>query len=457
METKANYVLVGVFTLLVCMLAFGFVYWIARYGESSNTVPLEVRIPGSVTGLSVGSQVLFNGIKVGDVRRLSIDASEPNIVVVETMVSRSTPITRSTKASLSFQGLTGQAYIELEGGNPGEPNLLAQAEKTGKTATISAESSAVNNILATAQKVLGSADRTLNAVEGFVHDVRGPLTETVNNAKVFSDALARNSGSIDHFLESIDQMSKTLTGVSKRLDTVLASAQDILKAVNTEKVQTIIDNVASVTGDLKKTSKQLDSIAQTVQGAANSFKDFSTGADQTIKKVDTLVSSVDPEQVKSAVGNIEQASQKANAAMTDFAKLSTDIGNRSQDIDQIITDTKQLAGRLNAASVRIDGVLQKVNSLLGQPGTQNLVTQARDTLEAYKKVADTINGKLDTIMNGLAKFSGPGLDNIQGFINDSRRSLDRIQQSISDLERNPQRVIFGGTDNVPRYNGRLRR
>lgn len=70
METKANYVLVGVFTLLVSLLAFGFVYWIARYGEARDSLPLDVRIQGSVTGLGIGSQVLFNGIKVGDVRRL---------------------------------------------------------------------------------------------------------------------------------------------------------------------------------------------------------------------------------------------------------------------------------------------------------------------------------------------------------------------------------------------------
>ncbi len=33
METKANYVLVGVFTLIVSLLAFAFVFWIARFGK----------------------------------------------------------------------------------------------------------------------------------------------------------------------------------------------------------------------------------------------------------------------------------------------------------------------------------------------------------------------------------------------------------------------------------------
>lgn len=54
METKANYVLVGVFTLIVSLLAFAFVFWIARFGEARDSLELDVRIPGSVTGLRSG-------------------------------------------------------------------------------------------------------------------------------------------------------------------------------------------------------------------------------------------------------------------------------------------------------------------------------------------------------------------------------------------------------------------
>ena len=61
METKANYAVVGVFTLIVSPLAFGFVYWIARYGEARDSVGLDVRIPGSAIGLGIGRQVLFHG------------------------------------------------------------------------------------------------------------------------------------------------------------------------------------------------------------------------------------------------------------------------------------------------------------------------------------------------------------------------------------------------------------
>ncbi len=67
METKANYTIVGFFTVLVIAAAFGFVYWMAEYGRSGPMAELVVRIPGSANGLSVGSPVRFNGIQVGSV------------------------------------------------------------------------------------------------------------------------------------------------------------------------------------------------------------------------------------------------------------------------------------------------------------------------------------------------------------------------------------------------------
>jgi len=102
METKANYLVVSIFTLLVSALALGFVYWIERLGDTRPTAMLEIRIPGSVTGLAVKSQVLFNGLKVGDVTRLFVDASNPDVVIAQTQIDATTPITRSTQAQLAF-------------------------------------------------------------------------------------------------------------------------------------------------------------------------------------------------------------------------------------------------------------------------------------------------------------------------------------------------------------------
>ena len=124
METKANYTIVGFFTVLVIAAAFGFVYWMAEYGRGGPMTELIVRIPGSANGLSVGSPVRFNGIQIGSVQTLSIDADDPQYSLAFTQVRTDAPIYPSTKAALEIQGLTGAAYIELSGGRKGEESIL---------------------------------------------------------------------------------------------------------------------------------------------------------------------------------------------------------------------------------------------------------------------------------------------------------------------------------------------
>jgi phospholipid/cholesterol/gamma-HCH transport system substrate-binding protein len=57
----------------------------------------------------------------------------------------------------------------------------------------------------------------------------------------------------------------------------------------------------------------------------------------------------------------------------------------------------------------------------------------------------------------LEKFSGRGLDQVEALVQESRRSIQRIERAVADLERNPQRIISGGEGTVRRYDGRARR
>src|SRR4051812_13085666 len=102
METKANYVLVGIFTLVAIVAAFAFVYWTATIGGRGATAPLRIRILGSAAGLERGSAVLFNGIPVGTVQRVYINFADPSIAIADTEVDRLTPITKSTKADIGI-------------------------------------------------------------------------------------------------------------------------------------------------------------------------------------------------------------------------------------------------------------------------------------------------------------------------------------------------------------------
>jgi phospholipid/cholesterol/gamma-HCH transport system substrate-binding protein len=471
METKANYVIVGIFTVFAVLAAFAFVYWTAAVGDRGETATLRVRIPGSASGLGRGSAVLFNGIKVGDVQRVYIDPTNPNAAIADTLVDRLTPITRSTRADIGLAGLTGQANIELKGGNAQEVRLLDEAETTGRTAEITANPSAVTNLLQTAQDIFQRADTVLTNLEGFVKDARGPLTNTVNNAEKFSKALADNSDGIDKFLESVSSLSTQLQAVSGRLESTLDSAKGLIDAVDKERVARIVQNTQSLTENLNAASGRIDTVVSGINSAVDTITGVAGDARGTLAKVDVIIDSVEPEEVRTiisdvktateragqAISNFRTASESANKAASDVAKFTEKFSARSDDVDKIMTDARQLAERLNNASVRVDGILVKVDNLLGSGEAEGVMVDLRETLKAYRQVADTLNSRLGTITDGLARFSGQGLRDVSALVGESRRAIGRIESAISDLERNPQRIISGGEGTVRQYDGRARR
>jgi phospholipid/cholesterol/gamma-HCH transport system substrate-binding protein len=556
METKANYVLVGLFTLLAILAAFAFVYWTAAVGERGQTAPLRVRIPGSASGLGRGSAVLFNGVKVGDVQRVYIDVNDPTLAIADTEVDRLTPITKSTQADIGIAGLTGQANIELRGANRDEPKLLDEAEEAGRVAEITANPSAVANLLETAQDIFKRTDTVLSQLEGFVNDVRDPLTKTINNAEKFSEALGNNAQGVDDFLASATKLSKQLGAASDQLDSTLAAAEDLIRSVDRQQVRDIVGNVDTITSNLSRTSGRVDEVVGHVDDAVKSFAALSDGARRSLAKVDTVLDGVDPqavhdtienvrtafrtgnevfgkvdkvldavdphavrntvrnieaatetandvagridriagaveparvratienietvsrnadtaiskvdaildavdaESVRAAIAGFESASRNADRITEDVAGVTSRFARHAGDVDSIMNDAAKLAERLRKASARVDGILAKVDSLLGSGETKGLVTQASDTLKSFKEVADTLNARLGGIMDGLSRFSNQGLQDASGLIRDARRSIERIGDAVSDLERNPQRILTGGEGTVRQYDGRARR
>lgn len=492
METRANYVAVGIFTLVAVLAAFAFVYWSAGIGERGETATLRIRIPGSAAGLARGSVVSFNGVRVGDVRRVYIDPTDPSAAIADAEIDRLTPLTRSTQAAIGLAGLTGTANVEMNGASTTEANLLDEAEANGTVAEIVAKPSPVTNLLQTAQDIFQRADNVVGQMEGFVQEVRGPLQDTIGNIRTFSDALASNAPGVERFLASVSSLSEELSGFSGKLDGTLRAAEDLLRSVDPQKIDRILANAENFTNNLDRAGDRFDTVIDGVNQTVASVGTFTDDARKTLARVDTIVAAVDVETLKTAMTNIEEVTASARRSADDIAKVTSGIGERSQDIDriiteagqiaerfnkaaddiakvtgeiggkqqdigQIITDAREFTGRLNAASARIDGVLAKLDGLLGSDEAEGIMAEANATLKSFRQVADTLNARMGTITDGLARFSGQGLREVEALVRDGRRSINRIEQAITDLERNPQRIITGGAGTVREYDGRARR
>ena len=76
----------------------------------------DVDFKGPVRGLSAGGEVYFNGIKVGQVTKLSLDRNDPNRVVAQVKLSDDAPVRVDSTATLEPLGITGVNYIQITAG-----------------------------------------------------------------------------------------------------------------------------------------------------------------------------------------------------------------------------------------------------------------------------------------------------------------------------------------------------
>jgi ABC-type uncharacterized transport system auxiliary subunit len=195
METRARYALIGLFMLAIIVASFGFVYWLENKGGFGERETYRVRFESSVSGLLVGSAVLFNGIRVGDVTGIALNPDVPQQVIATIAVAKNTPIRDDTQVNVEQQGLTGGIAVTLTGGlsttplptDGGVPTLIAPP--------------------GVGQDWTQSARDAFQQVETILDQNATPLNEAINNIEVFTDALARNADKVDGILAGIEKMT----------------------------------------------------------------------------------------------------------------------------------------------------------------------------------------------------------------------------------------------------------
>jgi len=129
METKVNYVAVGVFVLILGAALVTGGLWLASGGAFQKQYDLYRAIEDeSVAGLNLNAPVKYNGVDVGKVRDIQLDPANPDRVLLLFAIEHGTPIKEDTVAVLKTQGLTGIAYVELSGGGRDSPLLRPAAQ-----------------------------------------------------------------------------------------------------------------------------------------------------------------------------------------------------------------------------------------------------------------------------------------------------------------------------------------
>ncbi len=444
METRANYALIGIFTLAVIAAAFGFVYWFSGGNRGQDRQNIRIVFSGSVSGMSQGSSVSFNGLRVGEVTQISLLPEDPRRVVAIVQVDPSTPIRADTRARLEYQGLTGVANIGLSGGEPGAPPLVAGPGQP--MPTIFADRSDFQDLIETARNIARRADDVLERVGRVIADNEGSINRTVQNVERFSQALGENAEGIDRFLAQIGQAAEKVGPLAEKLETLATNVDQVVRAVEPQRVARIVENVDNFAQTVGDNREMVGEILRDTAGLVTRLNETAPKLDSAISEIAALTSAVDPNKVRSTVDNVQ--------AFTDT------LNNRRADIDKAIQEARSITEKLNKSADKIDGVLAGAEKFLGSASGEagkGAFDEIRAAAVSVRELADDLNRRttgIEGVLSGVGRFTESGLREYEALAVEGRKTLGDISRAVRSIERNPQQFIFGGQPNLPQYNGR---
>jgi phospholipid/cholesterol/gamma-HCH transport system substrate-binding protein len=268
METRASYIAVGSFVLLVSAALIGFVIWIGKVQFDEVTDRYRILFSGAVSGLQVGSPVRYLGIPVGTVTDLRIDPDDPSLVRATVEVQDGTPIKTDSVAQLEFQGLTGGVFVQISPGSAASPLL----EDAPQPRIIPSRPSSIAAVV----------DATPILLENLVR-LSGELNDLLDE---------ENRRAIAATLANLESITRDLAEVSRRLDTTVDAGERAavgvadLAGTLTERVPALLDRAGAVLARFDETGRLINTEIPT---AGRGLRELLASVDAASDQVAALV------------------------------------------------------------------------------------------------------------------------------------------------------------------------
>lgn len=288
MENRSHALIAGLFVLLLLIAAAVAAVWLSRKDVTYQPYELVSKYP--VAGLSIQSQVRYQGMAVGQVRGLSIDQSQPGVIRVQIGVLPNTPITEGTWAEIATQGVTGISNIDLRDDGAKPQRVASTAvdpyEIPVRPGFFQKLQTAGVGMLEDGEKVLDDLRRFVsqdNAKRFTALLVQAQALSTNLNQSVVRlspaiDALPTVMQQLDLTLKQFDQLGKDVTALTgsaqQTLNYLNSSAGPLTMATQSlEQLQQSAAQLQSTTlPQINRMIEDISSASRTFTGAARSFE-----------------------------------------------------------------------------------------------------------------------------------------------------------------------------------------
>jgi len=207
-ENRANYHLIGAFVIISMISLFAFLIWLAKIDYDQEYKEYDIYFSESVSGLTKASQVTYNGIPVGDVRDITIAPNDPSQVQVHIRIEEEIPILEDTGATLAMQGITGVLFVQIVGGQPGSPPLVAKEGE--EYPVIPSQPSTMAELFGGGGDLINRAMQTFENLNQMLSQENvDSITQALNNIENLSGDLAAEGDTIRETLQVLRDTMKT--------------------------------------------------------------------------------------------------------------------------------------------------------------------------------------------------------------------------------------------------------
>lgn len=287
MERHANYALVGAVSIVLLIATLVFVVWLGGSQFRRVHDPYQIVFQGPVRGLSVGGEVQFNGIKVGEIGDIRLDQRDPNRVITNIELTRGTPVRIDSVASTETQGISGISIVQISAGTPSKP--LLNSVSRSKRPIIPSKPNAMSSLLQGGGEMVASAtealksvnrllsDRNIANVGSAIQDIRVTTAELAANRAMFANAgsaLAKLDRAASDIQDAASSVRQIADGDGKRAFADISAAANELKGAVHE-ARGVIAKLDTQSADIGTTTlPNINATMLTLQATAESLDDF---------------------------------------------------------------------------------------------------------------------------------------------------------------------------------------
>jgi len=366
METKANYVLIGVFALLGFLGVMGFFIAFGKVQFDQQYAYYDVRFD-SVSGLSPAADVTFAGLPVGRVIDIRLSPDQDGTVLVSLEVERETPVRADTIATVDSSGITGVAFIGLTAGSPTAPLINNRDD----VPVLEAGRSTIQTLTEGAPRILDEALQVIEQVNQILgEENRSRVENILINLESSSGEISRALDSFAGFTDTIEAATTTFAQFADDLEPILLQAEKAL-----ESLQFAVDEGALV--------------------ATNARIAFETGT-QTLETVDMFVARDLTEMVTQLRDDatalrteLETASREATTMFGELSRTGQAATDRMEALDPALALIEPLLVRAETTLQAVEAMSTSVDTLVSGEGTL-LVTEAREMVARATAAADSV-------------------------------------------------------------------